>query len=90
VHYLKIQLRGTRANREGLGAQVTVELPDGRRILKQMDGKSGYLSQSDLPLYFGLGSFDHATEIDVRWSSAEAQKMVGPFESGRTIEVVQQ
>src|SRR5207249_2625513 len=53
IHFLKVRLRGTRSNREGLGAQVTVVLPDGRRSLKVMDGKTGYLSQSDLPLYFG-------------------------------------
>jgi enediyne biosynthesis protein E4 len=90
VHYLEVRLRGKRSNREGLGAQVTVQLPDGRRILKQFDGKSGYLSQSDLPLYFGLGSFDHAAEIDVRWPAGETQKLPGPIESGRTIEVVEQ
>src|SRR2546425_7389694 len=47
VNFLQVRLRGTRSNREGLGAQVTVVLPDGRRILKAMDGKSGYLSQSE-------------------------------------------
>src|SRR5207253_9820970 len=63
VRFLKVRLRGTRSNREGLGAQVTVVLPDGRRILKLQDGKSGYLSQSDLPLYFGLAGADHAQAI---------------------------
>src|SRR5439155_1761697 len=33
VNFLKVRLRGTRSNREGLGAQVTVVLPEGRRIL---------------------------------------------------------
>src|SRR5204863_6988927 len=69
VSFLKIHLRGTRSNRDGLGAEVTVVLPDGRRILRVNDGKSGYLSQSDLPLYIGLAAADHATEIDVRWPS---------------------
>jgi len=90
IHYLEVKLRGKRSNREGLGSQVTVQLPDGRRVLKQFDGKSGYLSQSDLPLYFGLGQFDHATEIDVRWPAGETEKLPGPFESGRSIEVVEQ
>src|SRR5204863_9326016 len=40
VNFLKVRLRGTRSNREGLGAQVTVVLPEGRRILKVMDGKT--------------------------------------------------
>ena len=88
-HFLKIRLRGTRANREGLGATVSVVLPDGRRILKVFDGKSGYLSQSDLPLYFGLGDADHADGIEVRWPLGRRQTVVGPINSGRTIDVVE-
>jgi hypothetical protein len=73
----------------GLGAQVTVVLPDGRRILKVLDGKSGYLSQSDLPLYFGLADADHIGGIEVRWSSGRRQTVVGPIKAARTIDVVE-
>jgi hypothetical protein len=89
VHFLKVRLRGTRSNREGLGAQVTVVLPDGRRLLKVLDGKSGYLSQSDLPLYFGLADADHAGAIEVRWPSGRRQSVVGPLKAGQTIEVIE-
>ena len=89
VNFLKIHLRGTRSNRDGLGAEVTVALPDGRRILRVNDGKSGYLSQSDLPLYIGLAGADHATEIDVRWPSGRDQKMSGPISAGQTLEIVE-
>jgi hypothetical protein len=89
VNFLKVRLRGTRSNREGLGAQVTVVLPDTRRILKVMDGKSGYLSQSDLPLYFGLGDADHASALEVRWPSGRRQTVAGPVPAGRTIDVVE-
>ena len=89
IHFLKVRLRGTRSNREGLGAQVTVVLPAGRRILKVLDGKSGYLSQSDLPLYFGLADADHAREIEVHWPSGRRQTVVGPIAAGRTIDIVE-
>ena len=89
IHFLKIRLRGTRSNREGLGAQVTVVLPDGRRLLKVCDGKSGYLSQSDLPLYFGLAGADHAAAIEVRWPSGRRQNVAGPLKAGETIDVVE-
>ena len=88
VHSLQVRLRGTRSNRDGLGAQVTVVLPDGRRILKVMDGKSGYLSQSSLPLYFGLGSADRAERIEVRWPSGRIQTVNGPV-GGKAIEIVE-
>src|SRR5947208_16690139 len=89
LNFLEVRLRGMRSNREGLGAQVTAVLPDGRRILKAMDGKSGYLSQSDLPLYFGLGAADHAASVEVRWPSGTRQTIGGPIPSGGTVEVVQ-
>jgi hypothetical protein len=90
IHSLEVLLHGTRSNREGIGALVSVVLPDGRRILKQCDGKSGYLSQSDLPLYFGLGDADHATAIEVRWPSGRSQTLAGPVASGRTVEITEQ
>jgi hypothetical protein len=89
VHYLKVRLRGTRSNRAGLGAQVTVVLPDGRRLLKLLDGKSGYLSQSDLPLYFGLAGADHAASIDVRFPSGRRQSVAGPINTGQTIDILE-
>ncbi len=89
VHSLKVRLRGTRSNREGLGAQVTLVLPDGRRILKVLDGKSGYLSQSDLPLYFGLADADHAGAIEVRWPSGRRQSVPGPLKAGQTVEIIE-
>lgn len=89
IHYLKVRLHGTRSNREGLGAQVTTILPGGRRILKVMDGKSGYLSQSDLPLYFGLANADHADSLVVRWPSGRRQTLAGPIPSGRPVEVTE-
>ena len=90
IHFLAVRLRGTASNREALGARVTVVLPDGRRMLKVMDGKSGYLSQSDLPLYFGLGDADHAASLDVRWPSGQRQTVRGPIPAGRTLEVVEE
>jgi hypothetical protein len=89
IHFLKVRLRGARSNREGLGAQVTVVLPAGRRILKLFDGKSGYLSQSDLPLYFGLGAVDHAEGIEVLWPSGRRQTVVGPIKAGGTVDVIE-
>jgi len=88
VNFLKIRLRGTRSNREGLGARVTVVVPDGRRILKLLDGKSGYLSQSDLPLDFGLGEADSVAEIEVHWPAGKLQTVPGS-KAGQTIEVVE-
>ncbi len=89
VHFLEVRLHGTRSNREGLGAVVTVVESDGRRVVKLLDGKSGYLSQSDLPLYFGLGDAESAAEVDVRWPSGKRETVDGPIASGETLEIVE-
>ncbi len=64
-------------------------MPDGQRIQKLRDGKSGYLSQSDLPLSFGVGDADHVAPIEVQWPSGRRQTMAGPIEADQTIEVVE-
>ena len=64
VHWLGVALAGTASNRNGLGA--TVRVPAGGRVLTQWhDGKSGYLSQSVLPLYFGLGEAATVDRVEV-------------------------
>ena len=89
VHALRVRLRGTASNLRGVGAQVTVILGDGRRVLKVADGRSGYLSQSDLPLYFGLGSDDAAASLEVRWPSGRQQIVSGPLRADRILEIVE-
>ena len=89
LHWLGVRLRGTRSNRNGLGAQVTLVLPDGRRVLKVADGRSGYLSQSDLPLYFGLGGSAEARAIEVTWPSGQRQTVLGPLRTGQILDIVE-
>ena len=59
---------GTLSNRDGLGAIVRVHC--GALTYSQInDGKSGYLSQRVLPLYFGLGDAEKIDRIEVIWPS---------------------
>ena len=72
IHWLKIVLAGTASNRDGLGATVRVRA-GGRVYTKFNDGKSGYLSQSVLPLYFGLGDANEVERVEVDWPSGRRQ-----------------
>jgi hypothetical protein len=89
ITWLKIRLSGTRSNRQGLGAQVTVITTDKRRNLQVLDGKSGYLSQSDLPLYFGLGGKAAVASVEVLWPSGARQTVAGPITAGQTLEITE-
>lgn len=88
VHHLKIDLVGTRSNRDGLGALVRVHV-DERVLVRQVDGKSGYLSQSSLPLYVGLGEAKEVDRVEVEWPSGVAQTVPGPIASGGFLEIVE-
>jgi hypothetical protein len=72
IHFVKIKLTGTKSNRDGLGAIVKLSA-GGLTQTQQNDGKSGYLSQSSLPLYFGLGEATKVDRIEVSWPSGKKQ-----------------
>jgi hypothetical protein len=77
LSYLKIKLVGVQSNRDGLGAKVIVETADGT-YTKLLTGKSGYLSQSSLPLYFGLDGASEVKRVTVQWPSGNRQELINP------------
>jgi len=79
---LPVRLVGSRSNRDALGAVVRVTLSDGRVLTKPVDGKSGYLAQSRLPLTFGLGPTATVQAVDVVWPSGVRQRVPGPTPPG--------
>jgi hypothetical protein len=72
IHYLKIKLEGTMSNRDGLGSTSRVKA-GGKTFTQYHDGKSGYLSQSSLPLYFALGEATKVDGIKITWPSGTRQ-----------------
>jgi hypothetical protein len=72
IHWVKVKLTGTTSNRDGLGARVRV-VAGGRTFTKYNDGKSGYLSQSSLPLYFGVADAQKIDRVEVDWPSGRTQ-----------------
>jgi cytochrome oxidase Cu insertion factor (SCO1/SenC/PrrC family) len=87
--YLQIKLRGTRANRDGLGARVQVSA-GGKTLTQVHDGQSGYLSQSALPLYFGLDRSEMVDRIVVRWPGGSEQVLDGPIPTNRVLDIVEE
>lgn len=75
--FLKIGLEGSVSNRDGIGAKVIVEAGD-QTYTKVKTGKSGYLSQSAFPLYFGLNSIKKVDKIRVIWPSGIQQELINP------------
>jgi hypothetical protein len=89
VRYLEVKLTGTASNRDGLGAVVKVTAGTST-FTKVMDGNSGYLSHSLLPLYFGLGAADTVDRIDVVWPSGRTQTVQSGIKMNSLISVREQ
>ena len=88
LHWLSVALVGTASNRNGLGAAVRVTA--GGRVLAQWnDGKSGYLSQSVLPLYFGLGDATTVDRAEVDWPSGKKQVVTEGLRANGAIKVTE-
>ncbi len=88
IHWLQIRLKGTASNRNALGAMVKVHA--GPRVLtKVLDGTSGYLSHSVMPLYFGLDAAETADRIEIRWPSGKTQTVAGPIKGNQVLEVAE-
>jgi hypothetical protein len=67
-HWLAVQLKGTKSNRDGIGAEVEI-VAGGRVQIAQRVAGSGYQSQNDARLHFGLGSASRVDKVTVRWPS---------------------
>ena len=70
-HFLRVQLTGTKSNRDGIGADVRVYTDAGAQRQMLRTGIS-YLSQSDFPLLFGLGQATRAARVEIVWPSGVA------------------
>lgn len=88
VNSVSIRLRGTRSNRDGLGALVRVTA-GGRTQVRVHHGKSGYLGQSSLPLYFGLGTANAPERVEVTWPGGGTQVMTNGLAGKRVLEIVE-
>jgi hypothetical protein len=86
--WLRVRLQGTKSNRDGIGARVTVTLPGGAKQWGVVKSGSSYCSQSELPLTFGLGSAKGVEALEVAWPSGQVDRL-GPQAGGRTLVVTE-
>ena len=84
---LRLRLRGVTSNRDGIGARVRVFT--GRdRLSRTVRTGSSYLSQSELPLTFGLGKASRADRVVVEWPSGKTDEIAN-LDTGRAYTIVE-
>ena len=72
--WLSVKLVGTHCNRDAIGARVTV-VSGGSTQIREVKSGSGYLSQNDLRLHFGLGDAIRVDKLTVRWLCGKVQTL---------------
>ncbi len=69
-HWIRVKLLGKSPNQEAIGARIRVETK-GAIQEKIVMPTRGYLSQSELPVHFGLGSAENIEKLTVLWPDGQ-------------------
>ncbi len=73
-HWLDIALRGTKSNRDGIGARIKLVTKNGAQY-NHMTSSVGYASSSYGPVHFGLGPENRADLVEIHWPSGIVQTL---------------
>jgi enediyne biosynthesis protein E4 len=65
-HWIQIRLKGTRSNRDGIGARITLVAGD-LSLADEVHSGRGYQSQYGALPHFGLGNRTRIDRIEVQW-----------------------
>jgi hypothetical protein len=72
--WIEVDLRGTKSNRDAIGAWVEVDTAEGKQW-DRVAGWSGYGCSSSHQLHFGLGSAHRAARIIVQWPAGSVTRL---------------
>jgi hypothetical protein len=73
-NWIMIHLIGTKSNRDAIGSRIRLTTGNQTQTRWRMSS-SGYLSQSDYRIHFGLSDNTRADKIEIRWPSGEIQTL---------------
>jgi len=81
-HSIRFRLIGHKSNRDAIGATVRIEA-SGMNQSRLVRGGSSYLSQSELPVTFGLGKLNQIDRVVIDWPSGHSEEFK-KLSAGRT------
>jgi hypothetical protein len=77
-HWLGLSLVGSKSNRNGIGARLTVTDSAGRKQIFDANTSGSYLSSNDPRIIVGLGAAEGVRQVEVKWPSGVVQTIPGP------------
>ena len=84
---VRFRLVGTRSNRDAIGARLRI-VARGNQQSRMVRSGSSYLSQSELPVTFGLGREDQVERLTIDWPSGRTEEFKA-LKVGRTYDVIE-
>jgi enediyne biosynthesis protein E4 len=84
---IRFRLTGTKSNRDAIGAIVRI-FCDGQSQSQMVKGGSSYLSQSELPLTFGLGKRGKIDRVQIEWPGG-AKEEFKDLAAGRAYQCIE-
>lgn len=72
ANWITLYLQGTASNRDGIGSRVKIT-SGGKSQIHQKRSTTGYLSQNDPRLHFGIGANNAVEKIEIIWPSGKVQ-----------------
>ena len=72
-HWIGLRTVGTKSNRDGIGARLTLKA-GARTYVDEVRSGSSYNSNHDMRIHFGLGSVAKVDYVDVRWPSGLVER----------------
>jgi hypothetical protein len=77
-HWLALDLRGSKSNRDGIGAKIKLTATSGKVQYNLVTTAASYLSANDRRAFFGLGGETSVKEIEITWPGGGKQVVANP------------
>src|SRR5215467_12609884 len=72
-HWVAFKTVGTKSNRDGIGARITIKAVK-RLLVDEVRSGSSYYSQNDMRVHFGLGTVTKLDSVEIRWPSGLTER----------------
>jgi hypothetical protein len=77
-HWLGLSLVGSKSNRSGIGARITILDSAGRKQIFDANTSGSYLTANDPRIIVGLGAAASVRKVEVSWPSGNVQTITEP------------
>jgi len=87
-HWFQVNIVGTTSERDAIGARIELHTPESR-FIQWVTAGDGFFARNQQTAFFGLGNQNQIKKILIHWPSGRTQTLEGPYETNKTILVIE-